>query len=82
MSTAGFRFADSRTMGRTDDRADKKLPVTGEVGSEGGSYADATMQISTFEGDIGRIAEASEPDGVESDASDVTKYPDEAPEKG
>ena len=69
-------------MGRTDDRADKKLPVTGEVGSEGGSYADATMQISTFEGDIGRIAEASEPDGVESDASDVTKYPDEAPEKG
>ena len=67
-------------MSRTDDRAEKKLPVTGEVGSEGGSYADATMQISTFEGDLGRSAEASEPEHVESDASDVTKYPGEPPE--
>ena len=67
-------------MSGTDDRADKKLPVTGEVGSEGGSYGDPTMQVATHEGDLGRTAEAVEPDPVGSDASDVRKYPDEAPE--
>ena len=30
-------------MSGTDDRADKSLPVTAEVGGEGGSYADPTM---------------------------------------
>lgn len=65
----------------TDERAHRKLPVTGEVGSEGGSYADSTLQISTFEGDLGRTAEAAEPDQVESDASDVAKYPNEPPKK-
>ena len=35
-------------MARRHDRADKVLPVTGEVGSEGGSYADATLQVPTF----------------------------------
>ena len=69
-------------MSRTDDRADKKLPVTGEVGSEGGSYGDATMQRATHEGDLGKTAEAVEPQGqtVGSGADDVKKYPDEAPE--
>ena len=67
-------------MGGTDDRADKKLPVTGEVGSEGGSYADPTYQVSQFEGDIGQEAQAVEPDPVGSDAADVQKYPDESPE--
>jgi hypothetical protein len=33
---------------RTDDRADTRLPVTAEVGSEGGSYADPTTQVATF----------------------------------
>ena len=66
-------------MSPTDDRADKKLPVTGEIGSEGGSYADATLQISHFKGDLGREAQAVEPEKVESDASDVTKYPSEPP---
>ena len=69
-------------MSQTDDRADKKLPITGEVGSEGGSYSDATMQVATHEGDLGQTAEAMEPDPqtVASDADDVKKYPDEAPE--
>lgn len=67
-------------MGGTDDRADKKLPVTGEVGSEGGSFADPTYQVATFDQDLGRKAEAVEPDKVESDADDVIKYPNEAPE--
>jgi hypothetical protein len=41
-------------MSQTDDRRDRTLPVTAEVGSEGGSYADPTSQVTTFEGDIER----------------------------
>lgn len=67
-------------MSRTDDRADTKLPVTGEVGSEGGSYGDPTLQVATHEGDLGKTAEAVEPETVESGASDVRKYPTEAPD--
>ena len=70
-------------MSGTDDRADKKLPVTGEVGSEGGSYADPTYQVPTFDEDledVGQHAEAMEPQGVQSDASDVKKFPDEEPD--
>ena len=40
-------------MSRTDDRADKTLPVTAEVGDEGGSYADPTVQAETFAGPSG-----------------------------
>jgi len=40
-------------MSRTDDRADKTLPVTAEVGDEGGSYADPTIQADTFSGPAG-----------------------------
>lgn len=68
-------------MSGTDDRADKKLPVTAEVGSEGGSFADPTYQVSTFEEeleDVGQHAPAVEPaQGVQSDADDVKKLPDE-----
>lgn len=39
-----------REHGRTDDRRDRTLPVTEEVGSEGGSYADPTSQVATFGG--------------------------------
>ena len=67
-------------MSGTDDRADKRLPVTGEVGSEGGSYADPTMQVPTFHEDLGEHAQAVEPGGVQSDGSDVRKYPDEEPD--
>jgi len=34
-------------------RRDRKLPVTAEVGGEGGSYADATVQAETFSGPEG-----------------------------
>ena len=67
-------------MSGTDDRADKKLPVTGELGSEGGSYGDPTYQVPTFEEDledVGRHAPAMEPQGVQSDGSDIKKHPDE-----
>jgi hypothetical protein len=36
-------------MSRTDDRRNIPLAVTNEVGSEGGSYADPTLQAETFE---------------------------------
>jgi hypothetical protein len=64
-------------MSKTDDRADKTLPVTGEVGSEGGSYADPTIQVPTFKEDLGRIAENAEPDPAQTDAKDVIRYPNE-----
>jgi hypothetical protein len=35
-------------MARTEDRAERRLPVTAEVGAEGGSFADATNQVATF----------------------------------
>jgi hypothetical protein len=35
-------------MSRTEDRAEGPLPVTAEVGAEGGSFADATNQVATF----------------------------------
>lgn len=62
-------------MSRTDDRADKKLPVTGEVGSEGGSYADPTYQVSEFDGDVGETAQAVEPETADAQTVDSTKWP-------
>lgn len=41
----------------TDDRRRRKLPVTGEVGAEGGSYADPTLQVPTFHDDVPRTDE-------------------------
>lgn len=64
-------------MSPTDDRADKSLPVTGEVGSEGGSFADPTVQVPTFTENLGRVAENAEPEKVQSGADDVIRYPNE-----
>ena len=58
-------------------RERETLPVTGEVGSEGGSYADATVQVPTFEEELGRVAENAEPEKVQTDASDILRYPNE-----
>lgn len=44
-------------MSRSDDRRENKLPVTGEVGGEGGSFADPTIQVPTFEEDLPRTDE-------------------------
>jgi hypothetical protein len=46
-------------MSRSDDRREHKLPLTGEVGGEGGSSADPTMQVPTFENDLQRTDEAT-----------------------
>ena len=45
---------DTRKRSRSDDRHDRTLPVTAEVGSEGGSFADPTYQVATFGGDDAR----------------------------
>jgi hypothetical protein len=37
-------------MKEHEDLADMKLPVTAEVGGEGGSYADGTSQAETLTG--------------------------------
>ena len=60
-------------MSQTEERADRKLPVTGEVGSEGGSYADATYQVAEREGDIGKTAQAVEPEVTDAHAIDAVK---------
>jgi hypothetical protein len=41
-------------MNDTDDRRRASLPVTAEVGDEGGSFADPTAQVAAFEGEPGR----------------------------
>jgi hypothetical protein len=61
----------------SDDRANTKLPVTGEVGSEGGSFADPTYQVTELEGDLGRTAGAVEPDTSDVDTADVVKHPND-----
>lgn len=68
-------------MSRTDDRADKTLPVTSEVGSEGGSFADPTHQVATFTGDIprvdGAVTDSTEP--VSDTTTDMVRHPTEEP---
>jgi hypothetical protein len=41
-------------MKNTDDHRRASLPVTAEVGDEGGSFADPTAQVATFDGELGR----------------------------
>lgn len=57
-------------MSPRDERQPDKLPVTAEVGGEGGSFADATVQVATFEGDV---ANAEEPGAAAGDTSDVVE---------
>ena len=66
-----------RPGGKDESQARPKLPETGEVGSEGGSYADATYQVAEKQGDLGRTAEAVEPKTDDAETVDAVKYPDE-----
>jgi hypothetical protein len=73
----------------------RKLPVTAEVGGEGGSYADATVQAETFSGpegnpradadvlgdvDADHSAAASEGQQVRDDGA-VVKHATEPPDR-
>jgi hypothetical protein len=75
----------------TDDRTEGRLPVTAEVGSEGGSYADPTVQVATFDGDVERLRghggagshAAQEARGMDAPAGDdggMLRYPTESPD--
>jgi len=59
------------TRGGTDDRANRALPVTAEVGGEGGSYADPTLQVPTFRGPT---ADIDSPAGAASVAGDAIGF--------
>jgi hypothetical protein len=63
-------------MSRTDDRSHTTLPVTSEVGGEGGSFADPTSQVATFEGDIGRTSGAGESGSAATQATRRHDIPD------
>jgi hypothetical protein len=69
-------------MNRTDDRADKSLPVTGEVGGEGGSFADPTHQVSTFRGDIERTGGAGGSASAATQASHRDQMSGSDPDRG
>ena len=61
-----------------DDEADR-LPVTAEVGSEGGSYADPTTQVATERGDLPRSdGSRPGPSSVGTAAGAVARNPDSA----
>lgn len=61
-----------------DDEAEP-LPVTAEVGSEGGSYADATTQVATETGDLPQSNRSnSEQPSVGRAAGAVPRNPDAA----
>jgi hypothetical protein len=70
-------------MSRADDRADMSLPVTAEVGSEGGSFAVPTMQVATFRENEPRhdrpMHEDRQPSGSEETTGGMRRYPTEAP---
>jgi hypothetical protein len=51
-------------MTDTPKYRDEKLPVTAEVGSEGGSYADPTFQEATERGDIDSASQPVAPDHI------------------
>ena len=74
-------------------RKSNPLPVTAEIGGEGGSYADPTLQTETFSGAAGnpRIdpQAAASPNGAElpaadrdaGDTDDLVKHATEPPER-
>ena len=79
------------TMKDIDERRTATLPVTAEVGGEGGSFADSTAQVASVEGRLDRIDSdgdgeiASRPvrsESVSANAAEdvrkgVVKYPSE-----
>jgi hypothetical protein len=76
-----------------DDRANQTLPITGEVASEGGSYADPTMQVATFGREADALRNVDQPvgdthayalghesiEGAGSESPNVQRYPTEPP---
>lgn len=67
-------------MSPKDQKHEPRLPVTAEVGGEGGSFADPTTQVATFEGDVPNAGEPATdtptPERDESGTAEgIRKYP-------
>jgi hypothetical protein len=60
-------------MGETPKYRDERLPVTEEVGSEGGSYADPTFQDATEHGDVESPARPASPDHLNPTGPDTAE---------
>ena len=69
------------------DPVDGKLPVTAELGDEGGSYGDATVQAETMKGENPRVdPKRARPPGdiagaaaADEEPADLIKHTDEPP---
>jgi hypothetical protein len=80
---------------RAKAQIERKLPVTAEIGGEGGSYGDATVQAETLKGELGNprvdanrvgpsrgdTAAAAAEGGQVRESDDVVKHASEPPEK-
>jgi hypothetical protein len=56
-----------------------ELPITAEVGGEGGSYADAVVQEATRKGDVPRVDQSrSQPASAGRHAAATSKTTDDA----
>ena len=74
-------------MAKPDDNLEDKLPVTAELGDEGGSYGDATNQAETFRGGRGNprvdpkragpSPRSADADAADAQAGDLVKHADE-----
>jgi hypothetical protein len=75
-------MSHEETKEHTSPRPAESLPVTSEVGSEGGSYADPTAQVATEKGHL-PVAKPPQPQRTEPGvvAEAVQPGPD-APEDG
>ena len=80
-------------MERTDEKPESRLPVTAEVGDEGGSYAEPSLQVETFSGPAGNARidpkAAASTNGAElapiardaNDSDDLVKHATDAPDE-
>jgi hypothetical protein len=81
MASERDRVTSPSTHTQPDGRLHPHLPVTAEVGSEGGSYSDPTHQVATFENDVSRVSSrADTPVSEDSDPNHgMIRYPSEPP---
>ena len=65
-----------------DDASAESMPVTSEVGSEGGSYADPTIQTATETGRLRRVEQPHAEPGRPGDVAEEAPPEPQGPEDG
>jgi hypothetical protein len=76
---------ERRIMPNRNDRDSDKprhMPETAEVGSEGGSYADATVQEATDTGDLPRVKRADREHNRNGAVANAVPATPDSPEDG